>query len=252
MKIIVHLFLLLLLAASTSCNKSEDKTPLLIASQKFSDLNHIERVLTIYNDSSYVFIETKNEINHDNIEKWEGNLQIKKDTIKFLPLPFDYNKSETAVLKNGFIEFLDGEYSDRMKISQTSLLVKNNINLKKINNYAVFTFYKNHHNSDWEKDLSNYDLNTAELLEIDSIFKKEFKNNRKVRKYSDYLKQIIAVKNTKNEIIIRSHFFCRTKSLLESYEYYEIDMMDGGECNVYFELNLSTRSITFIKIAGLA
>lgn len=248
---VIQIFLLIFLVAFSSCNKIEDKTPLLTASQNFNDLNYVKRVLTIYKDSSYVFIETKNEVNHNKIEKWEGNLKIKKDTITF-PLGLDYNKSETAVLKNGFIEFLDGEYPDRMKISQTSLLVKNNINLKKINNYAVFTFYKNHHNSAWEKDFSNYDLNTAELLQIDSIFKEEFKNNKKVRKYSDYLKQILAVRNSKNEIIVQSHFFCKTKSLLESYEYYETNMMDGGDCNVYIELNLTTKRITFVKIAGLA
>lgn len=251
MKIIVQIFFLIFLVAFSSCNKIEDQTTLLTASQNFNDLDYVNRVLTIYKDSSYVFIETKNEVNHNKIEKWEGNLKIKKDTITF-PLGLDYNKSETAVLKNGFIEFLDGEYPDRMKISQTSLLVKNNINLKKINNYAVFTFYKNHHNSAWEKDLSNYDLNTEELLQIDAIFKEEFKNNKKVRKYSDYLKQIVAVKNSKNEIIVQSHFFCKTKSLLESYKYYETNMMDGGDCNINIELNLTTRRITFVKIAGLA
>ena len=79
-------------------------------------------------------------------------------------------KAVAAVLKNGFIEFIDGENPDRMKIEKTTLPVKNNLNLDKFPNYAVFTFNKNFDNCEWQQDYSNYDLNTRELSEIDQIF----------------------------------------------------------------------------------
>ncbi|WP_131667056.1 hypothetical protein [Chryseobacterium taiwanense] len=252
MKIVLQLISISFLMLISNCSKHENKPPLLVASQKFYDLNKTDILFTIYNDSTYFVNKTTTEINENKIEKWKGKLKIKKDTIKFYPNELTYNNSKTAILKNGFVEFIDGDYPERMKIRRTSLLVKNNIDFKNLNNYAVFTFYKKYHNSFREKDLSNYELSTKELFKIDSIFKNEFNSNKDLEKYSDYLKQIVAVKNIKNEIIIQAHFYCKSKFLSESYMYYETSMMDGGNCNIYIELNLTTGKFNFINIAGIA
>lgn len=254
MKTVTSFFSLLFFILFWSCNKSkiERKNPLLVASQEFNDLNKLKREFIIYSDSSYIFTEEYSETNHNKSERWKGKLEINNNIIKFIPFPLGYNSSETAVLKNGFVEFADGKYPDRMKILQTSLSVKNNIDLKNFKDYAVFTFYKNHHNSTWGKEVSNYDINTNELLKVDSILKKEFENNKELREYNNYWKQIVSVKNSNNEILILTHFFCKNKSLTETHQYHEISMMDGGNCNVYIELNLTTGKLISINIAGMA
>ena len=254
LQILLFAFLIIFLSCAKLKNETKtvsEKETLLVASQKFTDLDKTERTLKIYKDSSYVFIENIEEPTHKKLETYEGKLEIKNDTIKF-PLLLKYNRCENAVLKNGFLEFIDGEYPDRMKIEKTSLSVKNYFDLNKFQNYAVFTFYKNFHKQSWETNYSNYDLNTEQIKKIDEIYASEFLKNKRLKNYKNYLKQITAVKNEKNEVIILTHFFCKDSHILESFQYYEISMMDGGICNIYSELNLTTGKITTFNIAGFA
>ena len=162
---------------------------------------------------------------------------------KFL-LSFYFN------IKNGFIEFCDGEYPDRIKIDKTSLKVKNQINFQNFKDYAVFTFYNKFNSSD-NQDLINYDLNTEELTKIDNILKKTF-NNKRLRKYSEYIKQIESVKDKTKQNLIYIHCFCKESYILESYKYFQISMNDGGNCNIFIILNLTTQKIELFKIAGSA
>lgn len=246
-------FLTTILIIFVGCNKNKKNTDsgkkvLLIATQNF---NEIKRTFKIFADSSYTFVEISKETNHVKNETFKGFVKICKDSIKFHPFKLDYNEAETAILKNGFIEFTDGEYSDRMQIIKTTLPVKNNLDLKKFPNYAIFTFYKNFNKEKWKKDYTNYDLNNQELLKIDHFFKNEFAKNKKLRNFNDYLKQVVAVRNSRNEIIIQAHFFCNDFHLSESFQYYETSMMDGGVCNIYLGLNLTTGKFNFINIAGM-
>ena len=252
MKITPLIFLLFCSTIIFSCNKVEKNETLLVASQKFNDLDTIHKEFKIYADSSFQFEKIVKEIDHESQEKWTGNVKIYNDTIKFEPFALKYNRSETAVLKNGFIEFIDGEEPDRMKIEKSSLSSIKNIDFSNFSKIAVFTFYKKFHPLQDEKNLVNYDLKTEELQKIESILKIEFRKNKKLRNYDDYLKQISAVKNLKNEIIIKAHFFCESPHIIESFEYYETGMMDGGNCNVYLELNFTSKEINFINIAGIA
>ncbi|GGP01406.1 hypothetical protein GCM10010992_01650 [Cloacibacterium rupense] len=235
-----------------SKSETEKKEVLLLATQNFNDLIKINRTFKILSDSSYIFTELVKEENHSKSETFQGLVKIDNDTIKFSPFLLDFNISETAVLKNGFIEFIDGEYPERMKFEITKLNVNNNLDTQKFPNYAIFTFYKKFNKQEWQKEYSNYDLNNQELLKIDQIFKKEFSNNKRLETFDKYLKQIVAVRNNKNEILIQAHFFCKNTSLLESYQYYESMMNDGGNCNVYAELNLTTGKFNYFNIAGLA
>ncbi len=238
------------------CEKNEtdpnsSKKSLLIATQNFHDFGKTETIFKIYSDSSYTVSKNIEEVNYKKFETYEGRAEIRNDTIKF-PLLLKYNRCETAILKNGFIEFIDGEYPDRMKIEKTTLFVKKNIDFNKFPNYAIFTFYKNFNKEEWQKDYANYNLNNQELFNIDKIFKSEFRSNKKLRNYNEYLKQIVAIRNSKNEILIQAHFFCKDSHSLESFEYHELSMMDGGNCNVYMEFNLTTGKFNFINIAGIA
>lgn len=258
MKTFITIIFAFILFITLSCNKAEytslgnQKKVIFLSTQKFSDFNKIDRTFTIFKDSSYVFTEIVNEVNHQRTEIWEGKVNIKNDTLKFFPFELDYNNSNTAVLKNGFIEFVDGEYLDKMKIEKTSLSVKNLIDFKNFKDYAVFTYYKKFHDFPSQKDFKNHDLTTKDLLKIDTILKQEFSKNNKLKPFSEYLKQIESVQNKKRENIIFIHCYCKDKHLEESFKYYQSSMMDGGNCNVFIQLNLTTGKIEVCNIAGMA
>lgn len=258
MRIVILIKFVAFLLIFLGCNKSEntqtkiDKNIIFSATQKFSQLDKIDRTFKIFEDSTYLFTENIVDINHNKIENWEGKLQISKDTLKFFPFRLDYNKSETAVLKNGFIEFFDGEYPDRMKIEKNSLTVKNLINFQNFKDYSVFTFYKKFHNLPDEKYYTNEDLTTDNLTKIDNILKQTFKENSKLRNFQEYYKQIESVTNKKGENIIFIHAFCKDSRMIEQYDYYMTSMHDGGNCNIFIQLNLSTGKIEVFNIAGMA
>lgn len=247
---------LLILFLCLSCKKLEktsekikQKDTLLIAKQEFSNFNKINRTFIIFSDSSYIFNDYLKEANHIKEESFEGKLKIKNDTINFFPFELNYNETENAVLKNGFIEFVDGEEPYRMKIEKTSLRVNNLIDFKNFKDYAVFTDYKKFENDNTNK---SFDLTTNELMKIETILKNEFQKNKRLKKYSDYLKQVTSLKNEKDEDIIGIHCYCKDDDLQESFQFYKIGMMDGGNCNVYIRLNLTTGKIEIMNIAGLA
>ncbi len=252
MKISLFLIAILFLSCNKSQNQSSkiiQKDTLLIAKQNFDGFRKIKRTFTIFSDSTYSFKDILKDVNRSKEENFEGRLKIKNDTIKFAPFELDYNKAETAVLKNGFLEFIDGEEPDRMKIEKTSLKVDNRIDFKNFKDYAVFTDYKK-----FKRDIKNksFDLTTDDLKKIEEILKIEFNKNERLRKYTDYLKQVTSLKNEKNENIIGIHFYCKSKDLLDSFQFYKIGMMDGGNCNVYIRINLTTGKIELVNIAGLA
>ncbi len=253
--VLISYFIVIILASCQIADKplaDQEKETVLIANQKFTDLNKIHRIFKIYKDSSYIYTEIINELNHNKTESWRGKVQISNDTIKFLPFRLNYNRSETAILKNGFIEFIDGDYFHRMKIVRTNLKVKNLIDFKNFQDYSVFTFHKSANNLHSQKSFTNYDLTSNELNKIDILLKQVFSQNNKLRKFSDYIKQLEAVKNANNDKIIFIRCFCKGKSLQERYQYFLTTMHDGGNCNIYIELNLTTGKIEIMNIAGLA
>lgn len=171
--------LVIILTLFLSCTKLENKSieikpkeTLLIAKQELSSFTKINRTFTIFSDSTYIFKDIVKEINHSREEVFNGTVNKKNDTLKFTPFKLDYNEAETAVLKNGFIEFIDGEQPDRMKIEKTSLKVKNYIDFKNFKDYAVFTDY-----AKFEDDniYRSFDLTTNDLKQIENILKVEFK-----------------------------------------------------------------------------
>lgn len=258
MKIFRIVSVIIISFITLSCDKNANaplqnqKEEIFLSTQKFSDLNKIDRSFKIFKDSSYVFTEIVDEPNHKRTEIWEGEVKIKNDTIKFHPFKLDYNNTETAVLKNGFIEFSDGEYADRMKIEKSNLRVENLIDFKTFEDYAVFTFYEKFNDLPSQKDFKNHDLTTKDLLKIDTILKQEFSKNNKLKPFSKYYKQIESVQNKKGDNIVFINFYCKVKHLRESFQYYQSSMMDGGSCNIFIQLNLTTGKIEVFNLAGMA
>ena len=259
MKTVIYAYFLIIFTSLSSCNKLErkpvqnsKKEALLIATHNSYAFSKIERTFKIFSDSTFEFTESLQEPNHTKKETFGGKAQIINDTIKFFPFELDFNRAETAVLKNGFIEFIDGEFPYRMLIENSKLEGKNLINYSKFNDYSVFTFYKKFQRFPEEKKYKNFDLSTKDLEKIEAILKKEFAQNKNLKKYSEYIKQIMSVKNEQNENIILIRCFCKNSSSIEDFRYHQIEMHDGGKCNIYIKLNLSKGKIEIFNIAGLA
>lgn len=239
----------------SSCNKTNDSPKsrtLLVAIQRLSDIIKVEKIFKIYGDSSYIFTEMITEFDHKKTESWEGVVRIHNDTIKFFPSRLGYNHGEIAVLKNGFIELINAEHFDKLKIQQTSLFVKNRIDFANFKDYAVFTAQIDIYHSRNKQNFQNYDLTTKELAQIDTILKQDFQKNPNLREFSNYIKQVEAVRNTQGNILAFIHCFCKNTHRDDRYQYYPISIMDGGNCNVFIKLNLSTRKIETLTIAGEA
>ena len=257
MKTVLKTLSVIILIFFIGCNKNKkiaenEKKILLVATQDFKELNEINRTFKIFSDSTFTFTEILKEPNHSKNETFEGFVKLRNDTIKFQPFELDFNNAETAVLKNGFVEFIDGENPGRFKIKQTSLFVRDDINLEKYPNYAVFTFNKNFQKLPNEQKLRNFDLKTSDLQKIDNILKSEFSKNKELKNYSEYIKQIQSVKNENNQNLIFVRCFCKEPRLEESYQYYQTGMHDGGNCTVFILLNLTTEKIEILNIAGNA
>ncbi|WP_210646921.1 hypothetical protein [Flavobacterium flabelliforme] len=244
-------FLFLILILLFSCHKKNERAKelLLIATDTSSFINKTELTLKIFSDSTYVFNVNVNGQNYNKVENFKGYVKIKNDSLDFFPSRFEFIRADKANLKNGYIDFIDGDAPFRMKINSTKLKVNNLIDLSKFKNYAVFNYEKNVREND---ENLNIDLNEKDIYEIESLLKPEFKKRKNLNEYSRYLKQLIGYKKANGEkyVIIKS--FCESRYQLENFRKNVIEMNDGGKCNIFIVLNLTQKKIEIFSVAGLA
>ena len=211
--------------------------------------------LKIYSDSTYTCLRYETRPNYEKTEKFNGFLKIVNDTIFFFPFDFKPNHSTKAVIKNNFVEFVDGEFPLKIEIKRSKLNSKNSLKFDKIKDYAIFSFDEKHHSNIYygykPKSIKAYDLKQNELEEIDKILKKCFLENKtKLRKESDYIKQCIAIKNSKNEIEVWISCYCKKEKNKNRYKYSLIEMSDGGNCNINLKINLTKHNYSELNISG--
>ena len=193
--------------------------------------------LKIYSDSTYICEKNEKSSEYEKREIFKGTFKIVNDTINFFPSNFRPINATKALIKNSFIEFVDGEFPLKIEIKKSKFKSKQNLNFKEFNSYAVFTFNEKFNRNlsfgSTPKSIKAYDLNQNELEEIHTILSKCFlENQTKLNKESDYVKQCIAIKNSKNEIEVWIFCFCKDNSIGNGYKYSLIDMSDGGNCNI--------------------
>lgn len=165
-----------------------------------------------------------------------GKVKIHNDTIYF----YDSNKffwAEKAILKNGFIEFFQDDETYKLEIIKSKLKQSQTIDFSQFPNYAVFPFINNN------SEVRYYELTTKDLVQIDKLIRNEINTNSKLRNYENYIFQVIAFLNSKNEIIVDVDLFCGENFRNISFKFNQIRMNDGGNCNVWIELNLSKNEI---------
>lgn len=257
-KILLSLIILSLFIQCKN-DKSKYKKPKI---EKISAINNYNFVgntslkFQLFSDSSYVFTITEKDENHEKVEKFDDFCYSKKDTIYFSQTRFRYNRSEKAVIKNNFIEFIGGDFPLKIEIQKNQLWTKNKLNLEKYKDYAFFSFEAQFHEkyfSDKPNTLKPSDLNQKELVEIDQILKKCFSDNKsKLRKFDKYIKQCIVVINKKQEKEVLINSYCKDPYSKNDFKYSLIQMDDGGNCNISLKINLTKHNYSDLNISGNA
>ena len=256
-KILYILILTLFLNCKREKTKIEEETKIeqIFAENDYGMFGKIN--LKIYSDSSYTCIRYETSPNYEKTEKFNGFFKIKNDTINFFPSDFEPNYSTKAVIKNNFVELVDGEFPLKIEIKRNKLKPKNSLNFDGIKDYAIFTFdEKFHSNISYgynPKTIKAYDLKQNELEELDKILKKCFvENNTKLKVINKYVKQCIVVINQQHEIEVWVSCYCKTKYEKQNYKYSIIQMNDGGNCNVNLKVNLTKHNYSELNISGSA
>jgi hypothetical protein len=240
MKILLFSIFIILFSCAQNNVSTIKKDTLLIAYQKFSSFGNKERYFKIYSDSTFIFKEIIKDELHTKNELWKGKVLINKDTIRFYPHRLDFNKTTKAVLKNGFVEFIDGEIPERFIISSSSLFQNKFLELDKYVDYSIFTFYnKTFDYFSIHNQFTNYDLNSKELEKTDFFISNLIKNDKKFKQKSEYVKQVFAIKDAKNDVFVHIYLYCKDEYILNSFKYYWIEMDDGGDCNMFISYNLT-------------
>jgi hypothetical protein len=209
--------------------------------------------LNIYDNSTYEFTVIEGGFNHQKIEKFNGSCSIKNDTIYFKPFEFKFTNSEKAIIKNNFIEFIDGAFPFRIKIKKSSIVIKQTIDFGQFNGYSIFTYEKKFYNY-FTKDVKPYELTQKDLVGLDKILEKCFedKKNKLDKESNQYGKQIIAVTNSKNEIEVWVSCNCKDKRFKDEFDCQIMEVKDGGNCHFRLKVNLTKQSYSELSINGEA
>lgn len=236
--------------------KSRKKT-IVFAENIIDDLFGLSKTrLIIYSDSSYFCESFDLDVGYEKCEKFKGFLRLNNDTIYFFPSNFKLTNSTKAVIKNNFIEFVDGDSDFKIEIKNSFLNIKSKLNLERYQDYAFFSFneeFQRPINYGYKpKTLKPYDLEQNELIKMDEILNKCFiENNEKLRKKENYIFQCIAVINENEEKEVWVSCYCKNKNRKENYKYWLIDMCDGGNCNVHLKVNLTKNNYSELNVADM-
>jgi hypothetical protein len=257
----LRIFLLFVLGLFIQCkaDKSKNiaqKTEQISAINTYNFVGNASLKFQFFSDSSYVFTTIDKDINHDKTERFNDFCYSKNDTIYFSQTRFRYNGSKKAVIKNNFIEFIDGDFPLKIEIQKNLLQTKNRLNLEKYNNYAFFSFEEKFHERYFNSKpntLKPADLNQKELVELDQILKKCFFDNAsKLRKFDKYVNQCIVIINEKQEKEVLIKSYCKDPYDKNGFKYSLIMMDDGGNCNINLKINLTNHNYSDLRISGSA
>lgn len=259
-------FIAILFVFILSCSKKEKN---IILQTETSKHNLNEYLLTIYDDSTYSesrLVETKNEIKN---EPHFGKLRIKEDTLFF--------EDKIGFLKNNHVEIIidslqmkanasteshkkkllkDYKYNDRntikngktlyrLRIKQNKLEISNFFDINRFNHYHQFySHYSDYYDFSEFKDYKRINLSNSEMIVLDESLKKLFlkEDSLKRFKFEEHFIQFIPIKTSKNEIFIIGLISCNEEEIKTTYI---SSMNDGGDCFIFFNLNLNTEKIEF-------
>jgi hypothetical protein len=217
---------------------------ILHALDNFNDLDDRKLDFKLFADSTYIFNYNSSEWAFEKKEMYRGRYFISSDTIKFFPFKFKYINSDKALIKDGFIEFLDGERPLRIKIKNTILNRKPLLETFKSKDYVFFSYNPNHYNCFSEKVMA-INLDNIDLAKLDSILTTCIIKNTN-RKPNEYHKQCISVIDSNGNKLVWINLTCSNKY----FQYVIYDVNDGGDCYASLKVNLTEQTYFDLWVNG--
>ena len=205
--------------------------------------------LKLYSDLSYHFIANKS-LCKERIPGHSGTYLVKNDTIFFIG-KLNSVFGTTAIIKNGFIEFLDGPEPFKFEIFSQDLVKMDMSEKSRRNDYTIFsyapTFYKHIFPVAKPYDLTNEDIRNLDRILVSCL--RKYAVNKKI---SSYQKQYVAVLNKHNEKEVWVNCGCKNAYQLNSFKYSLINVLDGGDCYFRVTINLSKHNYSHFSVNGEA
>lgn len=124
------------------CNAAKE---ILLARNYFDQPDYPKIEFRLLSDSNYIFYYQKNELAGAKTEMANGRYYIKSDTIVFFPNRFEYINCDKAIIREGFVEFLNGKRPMRLKITRTTLPLIERIDTARFKDYVFFSFNPKHY-----------------------------------------------------------------------------------------------------------
>jgi hypothetical protein len=234
----MRILIIYIALAFVSCKNETD--PILTAKNK-SD-NRFLGITTLFtmdseNNFCFSFLPVKGSFSKKTIIK--GKFYIKRDTIYLTK----NNRFKKAILKDGYVEFLDKQL--KVKIIQNKTQLNHRTNRVNTDDFSSFTFYQGSSPAFEEgksSDLTKYEIGKLKVFIQSEIDKAHFKHHSK---QSEFYKQYISIRNKENEKIVWINCISRKDEYLNDRWKNEIlEVNDGGEYFFQMKINL-TKGIVF-------
>jgi hypothetical protein len=231
------------------CSHKEKQTDYVLIAENNYD-GFYSQSLTLLHDSTFSF----KLIDHSNVtatyEDCKGEYFIKNDTVYF-SAKLQFVRADTAVIKDGFVEFINGAYPFKIKVIKTCIQPRQSVFVDKYSDYSSFVFNPDFYDF-FAADSKPYDLNTNELTGLDSLLNACIKENPdQISKPVDsYNKICVAVITPQNEKEVR--LYCVCKTTLKQVLYRNDKVRDGGDCYFRVIINLTKRKYYDLNVNGTA
>lgn len=243
--LIRYTFILIVLV---SCGNKDNKNEILTAKFINQGITTTQCLIRFYSDSTYTFdVHEFQEYQHEKNEIFRGRYYLKGDSVVFFPFDFDYLNAETAIIKNNYLEFLDGKMPFKMKVVRGR--TSNEIDTVKFKDYSFFTYDTAFYHHVFPREMISYDLTNEDLIKVESILKSCVKETDLEFKLTDYFKQCIAVRNKNNEREVWINLLCNPRDV-QKLRYFIIETNDGGDCYFNVKLNLDKGECYDLRVNG--
>jgi hypothetical protein len=229
-------------------HKEKISNEIIIAENNYEGI--YSQTLTLSRDSTFSFKLVDYVPTTEIKEDFKGKYHIKNDTVYFSQ-KVQFVEGDIAVLKNNFVEFINGRYPFKIQIVKSSILLKQSIFVDPYSDYSSFVFNPEFYNF-FSASAKPYDLNKSELALLDTLLNNCIKKNPEIisRPIEKYYKICVAVINSNNEKEVR--VYCVCKSGFNSVLYKNDSVCDGGDCYFRVIINLSKRSYYDLNVNGEA
>lgn len=247
---------LILLLLSFNCVFAQEKTTLLYG----ENMHEIGQPSQIWLFADQTFVTKYDRelwglngpVNGPN--KDSGRYTFKNDTLLFDVPCFGYLAGRKAVIKDNFIEYLDGKTEFKVEVKKSDIQVtKTSSPRSRYSDYSFFTYSPQHVRS-FSDARQAFDLEANEVEEIDRLLTKCIRKNRKFLSHKNFelLRQCIAVTNSKGEKLVWVNCLCKEGGYANEFKYEIVEVLDGGSCFFSMMINLTKGSYFLLSVNGQA